>query len=205
MENFVTDRKEFENYKSKIKKLFPDYNSFEKNSFNNNFKYFIAFDFDYIFEEIFFEGIISFLNKIKNGKLFFYTIDPSPEDYFFIHFNKYSVFELETNKNYNDFNSIVYKDPGVNTADAIGINSNEISCFSNSDDWAIIGSREWEIALVGFTSLDMKEKFLNSFGDNSDIFTSIEQQVNILDDMLNFDNELKADYNELAKNYQDRE
>ncbi|MFY7844917.1 hypothetical protein [Chryseobacterium gambrini] len=205
MENFVTDRKEFENYKAKIRKLFPDYNSFEKNSFNNNFKYFVAFDFDYIFEEIFFEGIISFLNKIKNRKLFFYTIDPSPEDYFLIHFNKYSIFELETNKNYNDFNSIMYKDPGVNTADAIGINSNEISCFSNSDDWAIIGSREWEIAIVGFSSLDMKERFLNSFGDNSDIFTSIEQQVNILNDMLNFDNELKADYNELVKNYQDRE
>ncbi|GAB0157868.1 hypothetical protein CHRYSEOSP005_31580 [Chryseobacterium sp. Alg-005] len=205
MENFVTDRKEFEYYKSKIKKLFPDYISFKKNSFNNNFKYFIAFDFDYIFEEIFFEGIITFLNKIKNGKLFFYTIDPSPEDYFFIHFNKYSVFELETNKNYDDFNSIVYKDPGVNTADAIGINSNEISCFSNSDDWAIIGSREWEIAIVGFISLEIKEKFLSSFGDNSDIFTSIEQQIKILDDMLNFDKELKAEYNELAEDYQDRE
>ncbi|MCJ7932440.1 MAG: hypothetical protein MUW56_02085 [Chryseobacterium sp.] len=102
MENFVTDKKEFEHYKSKIKKLFPEYLSLEKNSFNNNFKYFIAFDFDYIFEEIFFEGIIAFLNKIKNEKLFFYTIDPSPEDYFFIHFNKYSVFELEINKNYDD-------------------------------------------------------------------------------------------------------
>ncbi|WP_080778182.1 hypothetical protein [Chryseobacterium phocaeense] len=204
MENFVTDKKEFEHYKSKIKKLFPEYLSFEKNSFNSNFKYFIAFDFDYIFEEIFFEGVIAFLNNIKNEKLFFYTIDPSPEDYFFLHFNKYSVFELEINKNYDDFNNIIYKDPGENTADAIGINSNEISCFSNSNDWAIMGSREWEIAIVGFTSLEMKEKFLISFKDNSDIFTSVEQQIDILDDLLNFDNELKSDYKKLIENYQDR-
>ncbi|MCJ8155337.1 hypothetical protein MKJ01_16345 [Chryseobacterium sp. SSA4.19] len=74
-----------------------------------------------------------------------------------------------------------------------------------SDDWAIVGSREWEIAIAGFISLEMKEKFLSSFGDNSDIFTSIEQQVNILDDMLNFDKELKEEYNELVKNYQDIE
>lgn len=204
MKNFVIDKKEFEDYKSKIRQIFPEYISFEQNSYNDKFKYFIAFDFDYIFEEIFFEGIISFLNKIKDEKLFFYTINPSPEDYFFLHFKKYSAFELETNKSYNDFNDILYKDPGENTADAIGINSNEIACFSNSNDWAIIGSREWEIAIVGFTFLEIKETFLTSFKESSEIFTSIEEQVTILDDMLNFDKNVKSDYKKLADNYHDR-
>lgn len=204
MKKFVIDKKEFEDYKSKFRQIFPEYISFKQNSFNDTFKYFIAFDFDYIFEEIFFEGIISFLNKIKDEKLFFYTINPSPEDYFFLHFKKYSAFELETNKSYNDFNDILYKDPGENAADAIGINANEIACFSNSNDWAIIGSREWEIAIVGFTFLETKETFLTSFKENSEIFTSIEEQVTILDDMLNFDKNVKSDYKKLADNYHDR-
>ncbi|RNA63018.1 hypothetical protein D1631_14295 [Chryseobacterium nematophagum] len=205
MSNFIIDKEEFEKYKSKIGKIFPEYTSFEKNNFNSNFKYFIGFDFDYILEEIFFEGMIAFLNKIKNDKLIFYTLDPSPENYFFTYFNKYSAFELGKHSSYEDFNDIIYKDPGESTLDSIGINSNEIALFSKSDDWTIIGSRDWEIAIAGFTSSEIKEKFIQSFRNKSDIFTTIKEQVEILDDILKFNDNIKNEYLHLVENYKDRD
>lgn len=205
MINFVENKKEFENYKNQYLKLFDPEKRFQDNPFKSNFNYFIGFDFNFIFSEVFFSSIKDFVKKIKSEHLFFYTIEPSPEEYFFKYFKKYNVLNIKLTDTEMDLNNIMMKDPLDSPSDALAINSNEISWFSNSDDWAIIGSREWEISIVGFTSLEMKGKFLSSFGDNLDIFTSIEQQVHILDDMLNFDKELKADYNELTKNYQDRE
>lgn len=205
MINFVIDKNEFELHKSRVNKLFPNYISFEKNSFNNNFKYFIGFDFDFIFKENFFKNFISFLKKIKNErKIIFYTLEPSPEDYFFMHFNKYSAFEVEIDTTYEDFHNMTYKDPEENTADAIGINSNEIAIFSQSNNWAILSSRDWEIAIVGFTSIEIKDKFLESFGEMADIFTTVKEQADILDEMLKFNEYEKMKYAKLVANYQDR-
>ncbi|THV61792.1 hypothetical protein EK417_07705 [Chryseobacterium candidae] len=90
------------------------------------------------------------------------------------------------------------------STEELAIVSDDIAWFSDSNDWAIIGSRDWEIAVVGFTSLETKEIFIKSFGESADMFTSVEKQAEILDEMLNFNNNEKNEYYKLAKNYIDK-
>jgi hypothetical protein len=81
-----------------------------------------------------------------------------------------------------------------NSVDELAMYSNDIVWFSNSDEWAIAASRDWEIAIVGFISKDMKNRFLNA----------IKQQVDILDSMLNFNENIQNEYSKLIINYKDR-
>lgn len=202
--DFITNEKEYKMYRENLYKIFSQ-KLFEENPFKERFKYFLGFEFDYIFHKSFFEGLKKFLILIKTENLIFYTIDPSPKDYFFTHFSRYSIFELDFDKSYQDFNNIMYKDPGQNTADAIGINSNEIAIYSKSNDWAIIGSRDWEIAIIGFTAAEVKQKFMESFSkDSRTMFTSMRVQADALNKMLHFSDNVKNEYSKLADNYQDR-
>jgi hypothetical protein len=102
-----------------------------------------------------------------------------------------------------EFGEILMRNPGESSADALAINSNDIAFFSSSDDWAIAGSRDWEIAIVGFTSLDVKNEFIDSFGESADMFTSVEKQVEILDEMLNFNSQTLSEYEKLVESYRD--
>lgn len=205
MINFITDKVEFEKYKIKINEIFPSYISFENNPFNANFKYFIGFDFDFIFNDHFFEGIRAFLLKIGDKKLFFYTIDPHPEDYFHKHFNCYNAFEANIKTLTVELNDIMMKDPGDSPADSIAIHSDQIVWFSQSSDWAILGSRDFEIAVAGFTSEDIKLKFIDSFNDHMPhMLTSVVCQIKLLNDMLHLKNDIKEEYFKLQKKYEDR-
>src|SRR5690606_15426118 len=111
---------------------------------------------------LFFEGLKEFLSKIGDKTVTFYTIDPPPEEYFYKHFQKYSVFEISNDATDKELNHIMMKNPGDNSADAIALTSDEISWHSSSNDWGIMGSKDWEVAIVGFTSENIKELFIKS-------------------------------------------
>lgn len=204
MLDFVEDKIEFEKHKLRFLSLFRESLDFGKNPFGLNFKYYLAFEFDFIYHNHFFEGIKCFMSKIECGKIIFYTIEPSPEEYFYKHFQKFSVFEIGIDHSNEDLNQIMMRDPGKNSADALAITSDVIAWFSNSNNWAIIGSRDWEIAILGFTNQDIRQKFIESFSDDAQtMFTSIKTQVDVLDGMLCFDKHTKAEYNNLIECYKD--
>ena len=204
MVEFVVNKIEFERYKARFCTLFSQVD-FKENPFNENFKYFLAFEFEYIFHELFFEELKYFLKQMGSHSVVFYTIDPSPEEYFYRHFEKYSIFEISTFATDEDLSQIMTKDPGGSPADTICVGSNEVCWFSDSDDWAILGSREWEIAIIGFTNLNIKQKFIKSLSeDGQTMFTSIKTQVDALDDMLGFNKEIKEEYRKLVESYKDR-
>ena len=159
MAKLIQNKFEFEIYKEMLFERISD-DEFEKNPFKGHFKHFLGFEFEFNYHELFFEGIKSFLQKIDNASVVFYTIDPSPEKYFYRHFGKYSVFEISSNASDEELNEIMTQDPGNSPADSLDTNANEISWFSKSDDWSILGSREWEIAVVGFTNKEIKKEFL---------------------------------------------
>jgi hypothetical protein len=190
-----------------IRKLFNErffQNEFEKNPFNEKFKLFVGCEFDFIFHELFFEGIKAFLGKLDDTNLIFYTIDPSPNEYF-KHFKKYNILNISINATDAELNEIMMAELDERYASALAIWSNEISWFSQSNEWAIFGSREWEIAIVGFVNLEVKQKFIQSFSDDAQtMFTSIETQVSALDEMLKFDKETKSQYKKLIQCYQDK-
>lgn len=204
MANLVQNRNEFEACTAMLSERIGDI-SFENNPFKEHFKCFLGFEFDFIYHELFFEGIKRFLQKINNQSVIFYTIDPSPEKYFFHHFGKYSVFEISNTATDDELNEVMTQDPGGSPADSLNTNSDVISWFSRAKSWAILGSREWEIAVVGFENQEIKQKFIESFSEDAQtMFTTIQVQSDALDEMLCFNNEAKEAYQNLVKNYGDR-
>ncbi len=204
MANLVRSKSEFNGYKIEFLNRFLE-KGFDQNPFKEYYNYFLGFEFDFIFHKSFFDGLKVFLGKIGDSSVVFYTIDPSADKYFFHYFGNYSVFEISSDATDEELNEILTLDPGDSPADALCTNSNEIAWYSSSKEWAIIGSRDWEIAIVGFTSTNIKDKFVKSFDEDAQtMFTTIQVQAKTLDEMLNFNEEGKTAYENLVHNYQDR-
>lgn len=204
MANFVQNKNQFEAFRTMHSDRFSDI-KFENNPFNERYKSFVSFEFDYIYRESFFDGLKIFLGKIENKTVVFYTINPSPNAYFYNHFQKYSIFEISSTAMYEELNEIMMRDPGESPADALAIKSDEISCFSKSAEWALIASRDWEIAVVGFASLTIKNQFLDSFSEDArTMFTSVQVQVEVLTEMLCFNEDVQIAYQNLLENYKDK-
>lgn len=204
MATLVQSKNEFEKYKTMLFDRISDA-EFESNPFNERFKYFVGFEFDYIYHNSFFEGLKIFLSKTDNKTVVFYTIDPSPEKYFYKHFEKYSVFEISNVATDEELTKILTEDPGGSPSDDLCTNTNEIAWFSKSKEWAIIGSRDWEIAVVGFTDTEIKKLFIDSFNDDAQtMFTSVQVQAEALDEMISFNDDAKKAYQNLVVNYKDR-
>jgi len=204
MIDFIKTKNQYKTLNLKFYSIFKHNKEIEKNPFNANFKYFLAFDFDFIYDELFFDGIKKFLMKINEKDVVFYTISPSPEKYFFKHFKKYSIFKIDLLTSDTEINDIMMKDPGGSPADAIALNSDDIALFSDSNDWAILASRDWEIGIVGFSDLKLKNLFLSSFGSDANIFSTIGERVKILKEILNFNEVDLNNYNQLIESYKIR-
>ncbi|HFK5505408.1 hypothetical protein [Elizabethkingia anophelis] len=199
--SLLTNTQEFNTYKKRVSELLFPEKEIEDNIFRENFEYFIAFDFDYIFEEVFFEGIQIFLKKINESNSTFYTLTPSQEEYYYQKFGKYSTFNIGTDQSYQELYDKLYEDPGNNTGNYIGVVSNDIVWFSNSNDWVIVASRDLEIAICGFSTFKTKKQFEDSFNKNIDIFSSIEEYIEDLNNMLSFNEEQWRYYNKILNNY----
>ncbi|AZB24293.1 hypothetical protein EG339_06560 [Chryseobacterium bernardetii] len=200
MIDFVKNKQEFEDYRSRFLRLFNSDKEIENNIFNNELKYYLAFDFDYIFDNSFFDTLVMFLISIKSEKIIFYTINPSPENYF-LSFNKYNVFSFSTSTDFNEFEDILYKEPDNNVIDSIGYSSNDIALFSsNSDEWAIAGSRDLEVAIIGFKTQDMKEYF-SSFFTSFNPCLPIKEYIKDLDDSIGFNENQWTYYNRIIDSY----
>lgn len=204
MIDFIINTDEFERYKARFHTLFHQ-KDFEKNPFKDAFKYFAGFEFDFIYHKSFFEGLKVFLSKIGSEFVTFYTISPPPESYFYRRFEKYSVFEISSLASDSDLNEIMTKNPDEDSFDSICASSDEIAWFSESDNWAILGSRDWEIAIIGFTDIEVMKKFTLSFREEAQtMFTSIKTQADALNDMLCFNEQIKADYDKLVDHYRNK-
>lgn len=185
--------------------LFFNEEKFENNPFKERFKYYVAFEFDFIFWVAFLEGLIVFTKKTGSDKLFFYTTKPSV-DYFFNRFNKYSAFEVDVStpikaENLYDFLDEPYDDSSIAS---IWLITNEVCWFSESNDWALLASRDWEIGIVAFSDLNLIKEFMDSFEEDAEamIFPSLESHIKMLDKVFDFSKEAKSRYKKLIQNYQ---
>ncbi len=182
MVDFISDKNILEELSLIYNSLFKDSIEFIANPFQDKYDQFLAFEFDFIFEQILFDPIIKLTNRLKKNRLFFYTIEPSPTEYFFKHFKKYNSFEFSVKSDYADVADIISKNPGFSPADSILFNSRKVALFSESDDWAILGLRDWEMAVIGFKKESTKEIFIDYTDKKMEIFFSLE---NYFDDVCN--------------------
>lgn len=200
MIKFIKQRDDFHRETEKYNKIFKSENIFPCNIFSDRIMFIISFEFDLIYTELFFDGIQTFLNSINEDNFTFYTINPNPDKYFYKNFGKYSVGVINQNTNYDDYMIFLYDNPG-NEADCLIYNAETITIFSDESNWGIVGSKDWEIGIVGFQNVKIGHKFLDSFGEDRDIFLSLSDRIEELDDMFHFSAKAAKEYSLLLSNY----
>jgi hypothetical protein len=205
MTDLVKNKTDFERYKAMFHKLFKQGVSFENNPFHSDFRFYVAFEFDFIYHESFFSGLKIFLDKIQNPSVIFYTIEPSARDYFYHRYKTYSIFEIDSSATDFELESLMTKTPQLSlTMDCIRDSSDEIAWFSVSNSWAILASRDWELGIVGFPSIDIRELFVSSFSDSMEMFIPVQKQIEIYDEMLDFTPQRRKQFHQLEEKYRDK-
>lgn len=197
MINYISDKRNYKEQKRRFLNIFKDKSQFEENRFRKDIKYFLAFDFDFIHDDKFDQGIKSFLTELRLNNYTYYTIDPSPEKYFYKYFNKYNIGVISIKTTDEELNNFLMRDPGGSPADALAINSQEIALFSEADYWGIVASRDFEIGFAGFSSNIIKNLFLSAFDNSTGMINTVKEQV----DILELDEFARS---KLIKNYSDR-
>ena len=191
---------DFKEEKLLVHRIFRKNVELPENVFNENFISFRAFELDRFYDDIFYNGFTEFLRKISEPEFSFYTVSPSPDVYFFKNFCKFSVFKVPIDCSFYDFMDFLEEDPGDSPADALRYNSETFTLYSNSSSWGIIGSKNWETGIIGFSNLHVQAIFLNSFADPS-LFQVVSERIKNLDEMLSFNDEVREAYLTLVESY----
>lgn len=116
MINFINSEKDYIDATKELTQVFNKNVDIVENPFKDEFKVFKGFEFDRIYGEDFYNGLIDFLNNRNYKEFSFYTLLPDPVEYFFSHFSKYSIGKISVMNSYNDFMNFLTLDPG-NPAD----------------------------------------------------------------------------------------
>jgi len=198
MINFLSSGQEFAEATNELHQIFQKRVDIVDNPFLSDFTLFKGFEFDRIYGENFYQGLIKFLVKRESKEFTFYTLLPDPVEYFFFHFSKYSIGKIPATSSRNDFWDFLNADPG-NPADCLMVNGETIVIYSNEPLWGIIGSKDLEIGIIGFKSEEIKKEFLSCFDD--DVFIGIKTRLNDLDKMLELSPETKAIHAQIIEEY----
>ncbi len=188
--------------KSKFGKIFNNDKVFPANIFQNHINCYIAFEYDWIDSELFFDGMKSFLGKMGDGEFIYYTISPSPEKYLYPKLNYFGVALVNREASFESFSHFLNGEGKY--LDAPKFNTDTIAIFSDSMEWGIIGSRDWELGIFGGISREILNTFIDSFEENRDMYKSIKEQVMIYSEMFQFGIDQWENYSEILSNYEDK-
>lgn len=194
MIDLIKNKIVFEEHKLEFQKKFIDNKKLSENPFKREFIYFLAFEYDFILFDFFLDSIKNNLKILDLPYFIYYSVIPTPDEYF----NSYGIYstikiwDYNTDKEVSEFlmagNSVLYS-------------VDSITLFTKSNEWAIIGSMDLEIAIVGFTTKDSKDSFLKSFGENKDIFFSVKEIIEQYENIQIVGSNIKNEYASLLKNY----
>ena len=203
MIDFITKWEELIEEKNLLTQVFKDNLLLPYNLFNDEFTIFKAFEYDLLTWETLIDGIKAFLRTISNDSFTFYTLEPSPEAYFFKHFAKYSVAKIPINSNHHDYLEFISRDPGGNLADALIHHGGTFALYSNNPVWGIIADTYLEMGIIGFKDRQTETVFINSF-EKPSIIEAVEEraiEVRRLNRMPDSDKDIFA---EIIRNYKDK-
>ena len=202
MIDFISDKKEFEEQTEEKNGILLKDIHFPQKVFKDLFYRFLFFDFDYIYSAEFYQQLLHFLRLQEKSFFTFYTITPDPVTYFYKHFQKYSVAKISIDKTHKDYLNFLNLDPG-NPADCLFSNGVDISIFAKKSHWGIVGSKDWEIAIIGFSDIksinDFEKAFYPNIGDGK-FFDTIESYIEEFGKMFNWDHIPKG-WLEFRENY----
>ena len=189
----ITKYDDFLFEKQKLSKVYKSEKLFPYNVFCNEFKYIIAFEFDWHVGKEFYDGMVRFIKNINQRNFTFYILNPSAEDYY-KEFGVYGLGVISTNNTYREFIDFLSKPLSNNEEESKGedieLASNDIAYFSDNSEWCIYGARDWEIAIVAFQNEEIGNVFLDSYGKDKDIFCSLSERIEELDEMIKSSSEM---------------
>lgn len=200
----ISNKEDFDRERSKKDQIFKPNLLFPDNLFFDDFYGFLFFESDFIYTSTFLSGIQIFIKKIKNSFFTFYSISPEADEYFFNNFGKYGVATFTINDNHEVYKKNLHRDFDQKRGDSLSISGETVAIFSDSLDWGMVASKNWEIGIVGFKSDRIKELYIDSFKENvgsGKIFDTIDSYIKEYDSMFHWEEDIKNEWNKLKKNY----
>lgn len=140
--------------------------------FRSAFKYFLFTTYDDLYMTFFLNHVKQYLDRVGERAFWLAVIDPDPRSYFFHHFGFYGAFEFLSSDNEDDYVSALNDYPKDYHADSLMSNSNSLVAVSSSGVWAIISSRDDDIAICGFSDRAQMEIFRSVYG--SDLLNGVD-------------------------------
>jgi hypothetical protein len=201
----IIEAEEYNKCQNKFEKVILFKKRLPDQIFTDTFSNFVFIDFDDIFFEIFFHGIISYLKGIGENVMFLAVIEPDPVDYFYRHFKKYPVLELCVSDTLDSYESATQEDPGGSPADAIAFNSTVLVLYSDSMKWAIYADRDFGLGVVAFTNKQLMQDFVALYGKDRifDVNGAISQILEVI--YVNCSTGIPTEIrNQLINNYQSK-
>ena len=202
--DFIVDKERFEKERIKKNKIFQADLLLPDNMFKRGFDDFLFFESIFLYHEDFFEGMIEFIKKLGNNSFTFYTASPNPESYFYYYFKKYSVAVIPITATSDEYQEFIHRDPGDSPADSMFSNGETVVLFSETPEWGIVASKDWEIGIVGFKTKKVREFFIESFKEDvgpDKMFDTLDSYIQQFDSMFHMTEEAKKRWYNLRKNY----
>ncbi len=196
---YITNQTDFYIETQKFKKNFIEGMSLPNNVFSKQFTYFMASEFEAILIDEFFDGLKVYMKTVQESNYTFYIVDPTP-GYFLEDFDMYGIGIVSQEDTMKEYDSFLGHDPKQTKFSLIDL-IDDVAIYPEKGPWAIYASRYWEICLIGFTSKEEVEGFVKCLGEDGDIFCSVSQYIQELDDMLQFSKEVKKKYATMLQNY----
>jgi len=204
MIDFIYNKDDFEKQSLMKNQIFRLNTLLPDNLFQEELDNFLFFQSDFIYTDGFLRGIQTLINKEGNQSFVFYTLSPDPASYFFFYFKKYSVAIIPINATKQDYFNFLHRDPGGNLADSLWSNGETVGVFSESLDWGLFASKDWEIGVVGFKTDKVKKLFIESFKEDvgpGKIFDTLDSYMEEYNNMFHWKEENIARWNKLRSNY----
>ncbi len=196
---YINTQTEFYQETKKLKRIFVEGASLPNKVFSEQYVYFMAFEFEMILIDEFFEGLNEYMKKVQEPNCTFYIVDPTP-DYFLKDLDIYGIGIISQEDTAKEYDSFLLYDPRE-TRTTMDYIMNNVAIYPEKGPWAIYASRYWEIGLIGFTNKQEVEGFIECFGEDGDMFCSVSEYIQELDDMLQFSKEVKKKYAAMLQNY----
>lgn len=159
------------------------------NQIFKNYAHFIFLEFEAFMLDVFFHSITNI-----SSKLFFYTLDPHPKEYYYHHFNKFNVFEFTDCDTHLGYLDLLHQQPDPSSADAIVDTVNSMVVCSYKRELAIYGDRTLECLIVGFKASLFKKKFIEDYGKKG-IYTFEDAVEELIPSSYRNNEVLEANYN----------
>lgn len=137
-----------------------------ENVFLRQFKFFLFITFDELFLPLFFNHLKQYMLEFNEKVCWVTAIDPDPRLYYGANFNFFGSVEFTSSDTVDDYLAALNDYPKDSPADALAHNANLLVFFSPTNEWAVYGDRDADIAICAFADRRRMDSFRSFYGSD---------------------------------------